>query len=216
IIDQPGGPQRHRTNEMLGGAVLATAAVTITGAASTYPLLLWLAVIGQCFLFSMFSVFGKRGGLIGFAGMLIMTLTMHSPMAPSLAFSRIFWLREERQAMSVALFATADYMAARSRFYDENTDLDDIYRALIQSQSIMTEKHQAARDIVLRSLPRGSGYRDGERVMLWNMFVDMLQLLDTLVATHTDYAALRRALAGHDCLMFMRDALTKMSLELNS
>ncbi|MBO9354472.1 FUSC family protein [Bordetella petrii] len=235
IIDQPGGPQRHRTNEMLGGAALATAAVTITGAASTYPLLLWLAVITQCFVFSMFSVFGKRGGLIGFGGLLIMTLTMHSPMAPSqvlahsaatlggalfylvfsLGFSRIFWLREERQAMSVALFATADYMAARSRFYDETTDLDDTYRALIQSQSTMTEKHQAARDIVLRTLPRGRGYRDGERVMLWNMFVDMLQLLDTLVATHTDYASLRRALAGHDCLMFMRDALAKMSLEVN-
>ncbi|GAB1578012.1 FUSC family protein [Bordetella petrii] len=235
IIDQPGGPQRHRTNEMLGGALLATTTVTITGAASTYPVLLWLAVIGQCFLFSMFSVFGKRGGLIGFAGLLIMTLTMHSPLAPSqvlahsaatlggalfylafsLGFSRIFWLREERQAMSVALFATADYMAARSRFYDETTDLDDTYRALIQSQSIMTERHQAARDIVLRTLPRGHGYRDRERVMLWNMFVDMLQLLDTLVATHTDYASLRRALAGHDCLMFMRDALTKMSLELN-
>ncbi|MBV7481782.1 FUSC family protein [Bordetella sp. BOR01] len=235
IIDQPGGPQRHRTNEMLGGAFLATAAVTITGAASTYPLLLWLAVIGQCFVFSMFSVFGKRGGLIGFAGLLIMTLTMHSPLAPnevlahsaatlggalfylafSLAFSRIFWLREERQAMSVALFATADYMAARSRFYDETADLDDSYRVLIQSQSIMTEKHQAARDIVLRTLPRGHGYLDRERVMLWNMFVDMLQLLDTLVATHTDYASLRRALAGHDCLMFMRDALAKMSLEVN-
>jgi len=235
IIDQPGGPQRHRTNEMLGGALLATAAVTITGAASTYPLLLWLAVIGQCFLFSMFSVFGKRGGLIGFAGLLIMTLTMHSPLAPSqvlahsaatlggalfylvfsLGFSRVFWLREERQAMSVALFATADYMAARSRFYDETTDLDDSYRALIQSQSVMTEKHQAARDIVLRTLPRGHGYRDRERVMLWNMFVDMLQLLDTLVATHTDYASLRRALAGHDCLMFMRDALAKMALEVN-
>jgi len=235
IIDQPGGPQRHRTNEMLGGALLATAAVTITGAASTYPLLLWLAVIGQCFLFSMFSVFGKRGGLIGFAGLLVMTLTMHSPLAPSqvlahsaatlggalfylvfsLGFSRVFWLREERQAMSVALFATADYMAARSRFYDETTDLDDSYRALIQSQSVMTEKHQAARDIVLRTLPRGHGYRDRERVMLWNMFVDMLQLLDTLVATHTDYASLRRTLAGHDCLMFMRDALTKMALEVN-
>ncbi|OZI79330.1 FUSC family protein [Bordetella genomosp. 2] len=235
IIDQPGGPQRHRTNEMLGGALLATTTVTITGAASTYPVLLWLAVIGQCFLFPMFSVFGKRGGLIGFAGLLIMTLTMHSPLAPSqvlahsaatlggalfylafsLGFSRIFWLREERQAMSVALFATADYMAARSRFYDETTDLDDTYRALIQSQSIMTERHQAARDIVLRTLPRGHGYRDRERVMLWNMFVDMLQLLDTLVATHTDYASLRRALAGHDCLMFMRDALTKMALELN-
>ena len=81
IIDQPGGPQRHRTNEMLGGALLGTATVTLTGAASTYPILLWLAVIAQCFTFSMFSVFGKRGGLIGFAGLLLMTLTMHSPLA---------------------------------------------------------------------------------------------------------------------------------------
>ena len=79
----------------------------------------------------------------------------------------------------------------------------------------MTEKHQAARDMVLRALPRGKGLGDRQRVMIWNMFVDMLQLLDTLVATHTDYAALRRALAGNDCLMFMRDALVKMSLELN-
>lgn len=235
IIDQPGGPQRHRTNEMLGGVLLATLAVTITGAASPYPLLLWLAIITQCFVFSMFSVFGKRGGMIGFGGLLIMTLTMHSPMAPdevlsnsaatlggalfylafSRAFSHLFRLREERQAMSVALFATADYMAARSRFYDETTDLDDIYRALIQSQSVMTEKHQAARDIVLRALPRGRGYGDSERVMLWNMFVNMLQLLDTLVASHTDYASLRRVLAGHDCLMFMRDALAKMAIEVN-
>ncbi|MDQ8035228.1 MAG: FUSC family membrane protein, partial [Bordetella sp.] len=82
IIDQPGGPQRHRTNEMLGGALLGTATVTLTGLASTYPLILWLVVIAQCFLFSMFSVLGKRGGLIGFAGLLLMTLTMHSPLPP--------------------------------------------------------------------------------------------------------------------------------------
>ncbi|OZI39136.1 hypothetical protein CEG14_06300 [Bordetella genomosp. 1] len=235
IIDQPGGPQRHRTNEMLGGALLGTATVTLTGLASTYPLILWLVVIAQCFLFSMFSVFGKRGGLIGFAGLLLMTLTMHSPLPPdqvlyhslataggalfyllfSLTFRRVFWLREERQAMSVALFSTADYMAARAAFYDETADLDDAYRTLIQRQSLMTENHQAARDLVLRALPRGQGFRDDERVMLWNMFVDMLQMLDTLVATHTDYAALRRALAGSDALIFMRDALVKMSLELN-
>ncbi|XHK80044.1 FUSC family membrane protein [Bordetella pertussis] len=94
-------------------------------------------------------------------------------------------------------------------------NLDDAYRTLIQRQSAMTEKHQAARDMVLRALPRGGGFREDDRVMLWNMFVDMLQLLDTLVATHTDYASLRRTLAGHDALVFMRDALVKMSLELN-
>ncbi|AUA54568.1 Inner membrane protein yccS [Achromobacter spanius] len=235
IIDQPGGPQRHRTNEMLGGAALGTVTVIITGLASTNPILIWLVVIAQCFVYSMFTVFGKRGGLIGFAGLLLMTLTMHSPLQPhevfahavatlggalfyvvfSLGFSRLFWLREEQQAMSVALFATADYVAARAAFYDETADLDEAYRTLIQRQSVMTEKHQAARDMVLRALPRGKGVGDRQRVMIWNMFVDMLQLLDTLVATHTDYAALRRTLAGNDCLMFMRDALVKMSLELN-
>lgn len=235
IIDQPGGPQRHRTNEMLGGAFLGALTVCITGFASTHPLILWIAVVVQCFAFSMFTVYGKRGGLIGFAGLLLMTLTMHEPLETSQVllhalytlcgalfyllfsnvFSRVLWLKEERQAMSLALHATADYVAARASFYDETTDLDECYRLLIARQSAMTEKHQGARDLVLRALPRGKGFGDRHRVMIWNMFVDMLALLDTLVATHTDYATLRRTLAGNDCLVFMRDALAKMSLDLN-
>jgi uncharacterized membrane protein YccC len=234
IIDQPGGPQRHRTNEMLGGAVLATLTVIITGFSSTYPVLLWAVVIAQCFVYSLFTVYGKRGGLIGFAGLLLMALTMHSPMPPQLvlvhaagtlagglfyilfsnAFSYIFWLREEQQSMSLALYATADYVAARAAFYDESTDLEDDYRALIQRQSAMTEKHQAARDVVLRSLPRGRGIGDQRRIMIWNLFVDMLQLMDTLFATHTDFVVLRRALKNNDILIFMRDALSKMSMDL--
>ena len=67
--------------------------------------------------------------------------------------------------------------------------------------------------MVLRAPPRGKGLGDRQRVMIWNMFVDMLQLLDTLVATHRHAA--RGARAGNDCLIFMRDALVKMSLELN-
>ena len=65
--------------------------------------------------------------------------------------------------------------------------------------------------MVLRAAAR-QGLGDRQRVMIWNMFVDMLQLLDTLVATHTPRCG---ALAGNDCLIFMRDALVKMSLELN-
>jgi len=234
IIDQPGGPQRHRTNEMLGGATLGVLTVIITGLASTYPLLTWIVVVVQCFIFSMFSVFGKRGGLIGFAGLLLMTLTMHTPLSPnevwlhatctlggalfylafSNLFSRLLWLREERQSMSLALQATADYVSARAAFYDETVDLDDAYRTLIARQSAVTEKHQSARDMVLRALPRGKGWGDRHRVAIWNMFVDMLSLLDTLVATHTDYGMLRRELAGNDILLFMRDALTKMAIEL--
>lgn len=235
IIDQPGGPQRHLPGEMLAGTVICTASVALTGLVSTHPVLLWLAVIAQCFFLSMFSVFGRRGSLLAFGGLLLMTLTMHTPLPPSLVLTntlatlagalfyfcfsmltnRMMMLYAERQSLAAALFATADYVAVRSRFYDEATDLDEVYRLLIRSQSAMSEKHQSARDNVLRALPRGKGQRNADRIMIWNIFVDMLQLRDTLLATYTDYALLRRALAGQDALVFMRDALRKMSIELD-
>ena len=233
IIDQP-GPHWHRVNQMLGGCVLGTLTVLVTGLASSHPVLIWLAVIALCFGFSMFSVFGRTGIQIGTACLLLMTLTMHSPLSAlesllhaaatlggglfylgfSLATSRLTGLREEQQALSVALYATAEYTSARAAFYDTANDLDDCYRRLIESQSAMTDKHQAARDMVLRALPR-DGRRDPRRTMLWNIFVDMIAILDALVATHTDYALLRRALPDSDLLMFARDALTKMALDLD-
>ncbi len=234
IIDQP-GPHWHRSNEMLGGCLLGTATVTITGLASSEPVLIWLAVIAQCFAYSMFSVFGRKGGQIGFACLLLMTLTMHAPLALdevlvhaaatlfgglfylcfSTVVSRLANLREEQQALSVALFATAEYVSARSAFYDVDNDLEDCYRTMIQRQAVMTEKHQSARDMVLRALPRGGAASgDRRRIMLWNLFIDMIAMLDTLIATHTDYTALRRALGQADVLLFARDALRKISLDL--
>src|SRR3546814_10341059 len=123
----------------------------------------------------MFTVFGRRGGLVGFACLLLMTLTMHTPLQPqqvlsysaysfaggllyfvfSFAVHRLWWYREEQQTLSVALFATADYIAARAQFYDIDSDLDACYRDLIRTQSDMTDKPQAARDMVLRELPKG-------------------------------------------------------------
>ncbi|GAB2915119.1 FUSC family protein [Paralcaligenes sp. KSB-10] len=234
VIDQPGGPRSNRRNEMLGGILLVSLTAAVTGLASPYPVLLWLVVPALCFGFSMLTVFGKRGGLIGFACLLIMTLTMRIPLDESqvllhtlysflgglfyfsfsFLISRVLWYREEQQGLSVALFATADYMAARSQFYDAHVDLDACYRRMIHFQSIMTEKHQAARDLVLRELPKGRGRGDRHRVMLLNIFIDMVDLLDSLVATHTDYATLRRRLPDSDVLLFARDALYKLSVNV--
>jgi uncharacterized membrane protein YccC len=233
IIDQPGSPRAHRLVELLLGTLLGALTTTITGLASTYPVLLWIIVVAQFFAISMLSVFGRRGVLVGFSTLLLVTLTLHTPLAPRevlmhtlatlggslsyLAFSLLMWhmlaLREERKSLAVALFATADYMAVRASFYDEATDLDAAYRQLMKKQSTMIERHQAARDNILRNLPSGrSRGRDNiQRTVLWNTFVDMLRLIDTLVATRTDYALLRRALAGQDVLIFMRDALMKLS-----
>jgi len=233
IIDQP-GPLRQRMREMLGGLVLGTLAVSLTGVASTHPIWLLVAVVGQTFFFSMFAVYGKRGGIIGLACLILTVVTMHSTLTPdqviehalvtlgggavyllfSSLTSRPLQVREEEQSLAVALLSTADYVAARAEMYDADVDIDDHYRQLISKQSTMSDQHQAARDMILRRMNRQSVANSPRRRMVWNVFIDMVNMLDMLVGTHTDYSLLQRALSQSDTLLFMRDALLKMSLEL--
>ena len=236
ILDQPGGPRRYGINGMFAALCLGSATTAVTGLAASHALLIWLVVPALCFAFSMLTVYGKHGGLLGFACLLIMTLTLRTPLTQAdvlqhtltsflggafyLVYSaiahRVLWHREEQQALSVALFATADYIATRARFYDVHLDLDESYRLLIRRQAAMTEAHQAARDMVLRELPRGTASRaDRLRQGLLNLFVDMIGLLDSTVATHTDYATLRQALPDSDALLFVRDAMRKLAANVS-
>jgi len=238
LIDQP-GPYSHRARSMLRSVALGALTVLLTGLASGHPVWLWLAVVVQCFCYSMFTVFGPKGGQVGFACLLLMTITMHAPLTPSetllhtlttlagglfyiafsLSLSSLMRLREEQQALSVALYATSHYVKARANFYDPAQDLDDCYLQLIQQQASMTQMHQGARDMVLRALPRptehATGRQNARRIMLWNIFVDMLTVIDTLVATQADYTRLRAEPACADLMLFARDALSKMALDLD-
>ncbi len=235
IIDQVGGTKRSRLNEMLGGIILGQLSGLITGLSSPYPALLWVVVSLQVFIYSMLSVYGRRGGLIGFGCLLQMLLSMHTPMSVdealthtgytalggvfyiifSTSISHLFKLREERQTLSAALYTTANYISTRADFYDTHKNLDDSYRRLIPQMIAMTEQHQSARDVVLRNLPRENDASDQQRILLWNVFIDMIALLDTMVASQTDYATLRARFKDHDILLFMRDTLFKISRTLN-
>ncbi|NYT23186.1 FUSC family protein [Alcaligenaceae bacterium] len=231
ILDQPGGPRRYGIQGMAAAVLLGSVTVAAVGLAGIHPLLLWLVVPLLCFVFSMFTVFGKQGGLLGFACLLIMALTMRARLglpdvwiytvyslggslfyfAYSYLVHRLSWHREEQQALSAALFATADYMKARSALYDPEADLDTCYRDMVRAQLEMTEAQQAARDTVLRELPSGDRRSDRSRAASLNLFIDMVALLDTLVATHTDYVTLRKHFSEGDALLFPRDALRKLA-----
>jgi len=235
IVDSPGGPRRYGRNGMLAALFLASATAIVTGLFTEVGWALWLLVPALCFGFTMLNVYGKQGGLLGFVCLLVMTLTMRSPMTGTqlthytlaiflggvfyLGFStilrRLMWRLETRQALSVALFATADYMAARARLYDTQFTLDDSYRQLTLRQSAMTDAHQVARDVVLRELPQHTDTRENRfRQALVNLFTDMIALLDGMLATQTDYARLRHGLPDSDILLFSRDALNKLAANI--
>ncbi|MCB5363879.1 FUSC family protein [Pusillimonas sp. CC-YST705] len=231
ILDQPDNPRRHNTNTMLGAILLGTCTVIITGLSFSSGLLFWLIVPLLVFSLSMLSVYGKQGNLMAFASLLVMTLTMRTPLEPqavmlhtlqslagglfyfcySFITHRLLWHRETQQHLASALYATAEYVLARSRLYTAPDELDDNYRKLTRAQSAMTDAQQVARNTVLRDLPRQNHADDRQRLTTLSIFTDMVDLLDTLVATHTDYATLHRMLPGHDMMTFARDALVKLA-----
>ncbi len=234
IIDQPGGTKRFRIKEMLFGLIAGNLAVLITGLTRPFPSIIWAIIAAQVFLFSMLSVFGKRGGIVGFACLLMMLLSLSLDAQGtdiffyslitlagstyyflfSITISHFFRLHEERLTLASAVYATADYMRARAAFYDINNDLDTCFRKLLPYMITMTDAHQAARDNVLRNLPEDHKDHQRQRIVLWNVFIEMIALLDTMVATQTDYEVLRQRFQNHDVMLFMRDTLIKLSRTL--
>ncbi len=235
IIDQP-GPHQHRLLSMLGCVVLGTLTALLTGLATAFNPLLIVTVVCLTFFFGLFSALGRKASLVGFGCLLLMTLTMHTPLTPqealvhaaatlggglwytlfSVVVGRLQPLKQEKQALAVALFALAEFIAARSEFYDVTRDLEDAYRALVPKQSALAEKVQAARDLILRILPGSSpSAADYERVKLGNIFVDMVDLQDTMLATYTDYTVLREAIPDSDFLLFAGQALRQVARDID-
>src|SRR5690606_37357896 len=62
FLDQPGGPRRYGIQGMAAAVLMGSMTVAIVGLASANTIALWLVVPVLCFLFSMFTVFGKQGG----------------------------------------------------------------------------------------------------------------------------------------------------------
>lgn len=235
-IDQP-GPHQHRLLGMLASAVLGTLAALLTGLATPWPLVLITTAMGLTFFFGLFSALGRKASLVGFGCLLLMTLTMHGERSPEAAFwhaaavlggglwytafsvmlGRVQGLKQEKQALAVTLFGLAEYIHTRSFFYDVTADLEETYRRLVPKQSALAESVQAARDLILRMLSSSSGApgTDRERTRLGNIFVDMVDLQDTMLATYTDYTLLRETLADSDFLLFAGQALRQLARDLD-
>ncbi|GAB3626053.1 Inner membrane protein YccS [Pandoraea terrae] len=232
------GPLRHKHTELLSCTLLGAATVLITGVATAAaPWQLWITTLALSFLLSMLVVYGYRASLVSFACLMMMVLNVEADVTRhqavldagavlagglwytyfSLAICRLWWFRIEQQTLAECFFVTAQYLEAKAAFYDVEADLDECYRRLIAAQVTVVEKQQAAREIILRNLPRlRSGTLDPRRVMLFNLFINIVDLHEVVVAVHTDYPMLRREFASGDVLIFFRDMIRKIGREVDA
>jgi uncharacterized membrane protein YccC len=234
VVDMP-GPLKYKHNEMLACTVIGFLSALATGIASANAVTLWLTVVPLTFVLSLVVVYGNRWPQISFATLFMMIVTLEEHFTPVQALVNASWIllgglwytywatfvsrllvyRIERQALAESVFRCAEYLLARSAFYDLDANLDECYRKLIENQIAAVERQDAARDIVLRNLPKlRSGKLDARRVMLFNLFINVVDLHEMFVGAHTDYPLVRNTFGGQDILIFYRDLMRKTALDL--
>lgn len=229
-VDSQCGNKRGRIIDITLSSLLGSWTSFLISLTSSMPILSGLLAVGFVFVYSMFSIFGQRSTQIAFGCLLIMMLSMREEYTPDMApyialytllgcalygvysivSSYLLRKREDRLILASSMFATANYMFIRGQFYDIQIPLNDCYRALRPATSIMLEKQHTARYI----LSRANISRSNENIILWNIYSETINLLNTMVASQTDYDALREHFQNHDVLLFMRDTLTKLSRTL--
>ncbi|EKS68226.1 MULTISPECIES: FUSC family membrane protein [Caballeronia] len=234
VVDMP-GPLRHKHNEMLACTVIGFLAALATGIATANPITLWLTIVPLTFVLSLIVVYGNRWPQISFATLFMMVVTLEEHFTPMQALINASWIllgglwytywatlvsrllvyRIEQQALAESIFSCAEYLLARAEFYDSDADLDECYRVLIEKQIAAVERQEAARDIVLRNLPKvKSGKLNARRARLFNLFINVVDLHEFFVGAHTDYPLVRKTFAGSDVLIFYRDLMRKASADL--
>jgi uncharacterized membrane protein YccC len=233
-VDMP-GPLKYKHNEMLACSVIGFLSALATGLATVNPFALWCTVVPLTFVLSLIVVYGNRWPQISFATLFMMTLTLEEHFTPLQALVNASWIllgglwytywstlvsrwmmhRIEQQALAESVFACADYLLARADFFDLDNNLDECYRNLVTKQIAAVERQDAARDIVLRNLPKlKSGQLEPNRITLFNLFINTVDLHELFVGAHTDYPLVRNTFGGSDVLIFYRDLIRKAAADL--
>ncbi|MFM0336207.1 FUSC family protein [Paraburkholderia fungorum] len=234
VVDMP-GPLKYKHNEMLACTVIGFLSALATGLATVNAVTLWCTVVPLTFLLSLIVVYGNRWPQISFATLFMMIVTLEEHFTPMQALVNASWIlvgglwytywstlvsrwmmhRIEQQALAESVFACADYLLARASFYDLDNDLDECYRNLVDKQIAAVERQDAARDIVLRNLPKlKTGRLEPRRAMLFNLFINTVDLHELFVGAHTDYPLVRTTFGGSDLLVFYRDLIRKSAADL--
>jgi len=229
LMDMP-SPLRHKFNEMLSSVLLCSAVTLLISLCAQVPWLLMAVLVIVSFFASMMVVYGKKSMPLQLAALFIMTMSMEHHMTWQQAFQHaglfmlgglaylayamgVAWFlrhRIKQQVLAEALFELAAYIDIKADFYDTRFNLTEQFNKLVRHQSILADRQQASRDLILRS------HKNSKDAIVVQVHVCMLDLYELILSTHTDYALLRQHLADSDVLKSLHDLAYKAARDIES
>jgi uncharacterized membrane protein YccC len=228
LMDMP-SPLRHKFNEMSASVLLCSAVTLLISLCAPYHWLLMTMLVLISFGACMMVVYGRKSMPLQLATLFIMTMSMEHAMTARESFIHtglftlgavaylayamgISWLlrhRIKQQVLAEALFELAAYIDIKADFYDTRYNLTEQFNKLVRHQSLLADRQQASRDLILRAQQR-------KDAIVVQVHVCMLDLYELILSTHTDYAQLRVHLADSPVLKTLHDLAYKAARDIES
>ncbi len=233
-IDTP-GPLMHKRNAMaIGNLCLFIVAVT-TGFARLNIFTLGLEITAFSFFFSMFTVYGTRAASVGTSALLVMIFMIDKAAKPNeivgysaiilagglwyLLFSLVFFgirpYRATQQALGENITDIADFLRLKAAFYLPETDIDENYRKLVSRQIKVSQHQDLVREMLFKSRVMVKESTSASRILMLT-FVDLVDMFEQIMATHYDYAEIRKKYAETGILSEVGVLLQHMADEVDN
>lgn len=229
LMDMP-SPLRHKFNEMMASVLLCSAVTLLISLCGPYYWLLMAMLVAVSFFASMMVVYGKKSMPLQLATLFIMTMSTEHVLTPAESFRHaglfmvgalsylgyamgVAWLlrhRIKQQVLAEALFELAAYIDIKADFYDTRYNLTEQFNKLVRHQALLADRQQASRDLILRA------HNNRKDAVVVQIHVCMLDLYEQILATHTDYAALRTHLLDSPALRTLHDLAYKAARDIES
>lgn len=211
--DIPGSLRRKVYGILI--SVVLTMLITLVVSLSKSHFWSLLSVISLLsFSISLLAIYGFRGSLISFSGLLAMVLALaHGISALSLwahilliGLGGIFYLgfsllvhnllpkKDDDQLLSDTLSLTGDYLALRGGLLTETGDREHLMKKIFALQSKINEKHEVLRELLLLAGKRtGKSHFDEKRLLI---FISLVDILELSLANTLDYHKIDKLFEG--------------------
>lgn len=179
------------------------------------------------------SVYGFRGSLIGFSGLLAMVISLaqeHEVLEIYqfallvgvgglwyLLLAKIWQLinpkGETEELLTATYLLTADFIETRGKLVGPQQDPNNLPATLIKLQSELTKNHETLREILILSR-KASGWSSYEDKRLL-VFVQLVEMMETAIANPVNYDRMDALLRKHpQYIKLFQELIFKMAQQL--
>jgi len=231
--DNP-GPIHHRRNGMIACVLIIFLVTYLMGLASASALWTGILVLVFCFIFSFIGIYGSRASSIGVNALLVMVLNMARPRSGSESLVTAAYVlaggvwytilslmlysfrpyKLVQQALGDCLQTTSEYLRIKATFYSPNTDFEDSYRRLLESQVTVHEKQDLVRELLFKSRNIVKESTDIGRVLMM-IFLDVIDLFERIMTSQQDYRKLHHFFDGTGLMEECRQLILELAAELD-